>query len=673
MIKKLLYFFIGIVGIGFILGMTLFLIYAPKIPRLPDELKQLASSPPTEVFARDGELLATLGGRSYVSIERISPFFQQALIAAEDKRFFDHSGVDLIATARSLWTNLIRGSGPGASSITQQLTKNMFFSFRRSWERKLLEALASFAIEDRFTKDQILEAYSNLVYFGRYAYGIENASLTYFSKHAAELELQEAAMLAGLLNSPSYLNPFNNLERSKNRQKLVLNRMAAAGMIETSAIDSLWNVPTKLVRGGVAVQKPSYPIDYALEIAASHIGKDVTQYGGVHITTTIDPTLQTLAEQAISSGLNNLEKNLKTLPEGVETRLEGALVAVDIATGQIVAMVGGRNYKESTYNRALHARRHPGSSFKPVVYLTALEKTDINPATVIVDTVLNLKIDKKRTWSPKNFDKKFRGPVTLKYGLMKSINTISAQLIDIVRPEAVIQTARRLGVKSKLEPFLALSLGAQPVAPIEMAKVYSTIARGGVFLEHHALERIESRQREVMFEHLATGESRFASETIYVLIDMLRGVIDNGTGTTIRRRGFKGDVFGKTGTSSDYKDSWFCGAIPGMAVVIWVGYDDNRSMYFTHGSGVTGASGAAPIWADFLIRATAGEPLHNFPRPGGLKTLFMHQTTGEVSELPKDDEWISVTLKSGDATRLLEESIQKALADSVSADSLEVR
>lgn len=653
MIRKVLYSLIVLFLLFCFTALVLFFTYARRIPRLPDDLRILGSSPPTEVYARSNEVLTSMGGRSYIPFERISPDFIKAIIATEDKRFYRHHGIDFAAICRATWTNILKGRGPGASTITQQLAKNMFFTFRRSWERKLLEGLASLAIEDAFSKEQILEAYSNLVYFGRFAYGVENASITYFGKHALELELHEAAMLAGLPNSPSRFNPINNLDLAKLRQRHVLNRMAKVGFITESAVDSAASIYMIFNLEPPQLELASYPVDYAIETSSRLLGKDIIQYGGVKILTTIDPVLQKYAEQALSSGLNELEPRLETLEDSAETRLEGVVLAIEVATGQIVAMVGGRNYRESTFNRAVYAFRHPGSSFKPVTYLTALEKTSITPASMFEDKKITLAVDKRRTWSPGNFDNIFRGPMTLKYGLMLSINTIAAQLMGEIGPGDVVKTAHRLGVNSNLEPLLALSLGAQSVTPIDMAAIYSTIARLGDYIEPHLVKRVESRGRDLLYENLVTSESRFAPETVYELLDMLQSALNDGTGKTVRRRGFKGNAFGKTGTSSEFRDSWFCGATPTLAAVVWIGYDDNRPMYFKGRVGVTGATAAAPVWAEFMIRATAGEPARKFQRPSGIRTLFMHPVSGAIDIIPQQEDWIPVALKEGDAERLL--------------------
>ncbi|MDP8238157.1 MAG: transglycosylase domain-containing protein [Candidatus Hatepunaea meridiana] len=659
--KKILYLLCGLVFIFILTGFITFLSLVSQIPRLPDDLRLLASSPTTEIYGRNGDLISTSGGRDYVSLNRISSNFQKAVIAAEDKRFHKHRGVDHIATFRAFLQNIIRfGGAPGGSSITQQLSKNLFFSLDRSWKRKLLEAMAAMAIEDRFTKDEILEAYCNLVPFGQYSYGIERASRTYFGKHASELDVHEAALLAGLPNAPSRLNPFRHLDRAKGRQQIIIRRMAALNLVRPNDVDSLIALPIKLTDKTRRKGGGSYEVDYALELTRKAVGSDPVNYGGVRINTSIDTRLQNFAQRAITSGLDKLEEKLKPLKKGKESRLEGALVAIDVGTGQIVALVGGRDYAASPYNRAVKALRQPGSSFKPIVYLTALEKGEFNPATLVTDKPIVLQIDKKRTWKPHNFDNKYQGKMTLKLALMRSRNSVAAQLIEKVRPQRVVKNAYALGITTKLEPHLSLCLGAQGLTPLEITNVYATLARGGTALEPHLVRRIERPGGEIMYEHLTAGESRFAPETVYQLLDMMTGVLDGGTGSIVRRKGFKGIAIGKTGTSSGFRDSWFIGATPYLVTAVWVGYDDNHPMKLEKGSGVTGASGAAPIWADFMINATAYEPSREFPRPSRIRRYYIEPVKGVISQEPKSG-YIPIAMLIRDAEKLL----TKAKRDSV--------
>lgn len=645
---------------------------ASRIPRLPDDLNVLATSPATEIYARNGDLIATLGGREYVPIQRISPYFLKAVVAAEDKRFYTHHGLDHPALFRSLILNLVQRGAPGGSTITQQLAKNLFFTFKRSWQRKPLEALAAMAIEDRFSKEDILETYSNLVDFGRNAYGIERAAQVYFGKHASELELHEAALLAGLLNAPSRYDPFNHPDRARKKIRTILQRMVKEGMVRQNDVDSISGLPLNLAKRSSRLTRSSYPIDHSLEISRGKVGSELVSYGGIRIITTVDPVLQRTAEHVIERGIRELEKRLKPLPEGSETRLEGALVAIDVASGDILAMVGGHNYWETPYNRAVYSRRAPGSSFKPAVYLTALEELQITPATVMMDTMITLQIDRKRTWSPKNFGNKYLGPVTLKLALMKSINTIAAQLIDAVGPEKVVKNAQLLGIETPLGFHLSTALGAQGVSPVEMAAMFATIARQGVSLPPHIVARIEGRGGESLFELLSAGKSRFSRENVYILIDMLKGVIDGGSGSIIRRNGFHGVAIGKTGTSNEFRDAWFVGATTGLSVAVWVGYDDNRPMRFDDGEvGVTGGAGAAPLWADFMIRATAGEPIREFPRPRGVERAYIDPVTGVVSSEPADG-LIPAAFNTRDLEAIIENQIESSVDSTSAADSLKV-
>ena len=596
----------------------LFFRYSTKIPRLPDDLRLLAATPATEIYARDGQILGTLGEREYTAIEQISPNFLQAIIAAEDKRFYRHRGIDHLAFVRAVYLNAVRGGrAPGGSSITQQLAKNLFFSFKRSWERKIVEALAAISIEERFSKEEIIETYCNLIYFGRYAYGVEKAARLYFDKHAADLTVAEAALLAGLPNAPSRLDPYNHPNNARARQKVILMRMADLGFIDKIEAIRLVERPMTLAPPPtIATDHGSYPIDYALELARKSIGSDLVNYGGVKIYTTIDNRLQRLAEETVASGVDLLELNLQ--PDNADGgRLEGGLVVVEVATGKVLAMVGGRNYNESPFNRAVNSLRQPGSSFKPVIYLTALEKLGVTPESVYEDKPVTFNIVGSEPWTPKNFDNEFRGRLPLWEALARSVNTVAAQLIADVGPGAVVETARRMGISTKLQPHLSMALGSEGVTIVDMATAIATIAREGDVIESQFLIRIDGPSGETLEEFLSVKERRFSQEKCYQLITMMQGTLDleYGTGRIIRRRGFTGAAIGKTGTSSDFRDSWFVGATPLYSVAAWVGFDDNRQMFLNTGKGVTGSSGAAPIWADFMIGALGGEPAREFPRP----------------------------------------------------------
>ena len=614
--RKLLYLLNALIVLS--VGAVIWVIvsYQADMPRLPDDLRLLASTPSTQVFARDGQLLGSMGGREYIAIERISPNFLNAVVAAEDKRFYSHRGIDHIAFLRAVMLNVIRGgNAPGGSSITQQLAKNLFFSFKRDWERKIVEGLASIAIDNRFTKNEILEAYCNLVYFGHFAYGVERASRTYFQKHASQLTVEEAALLAALPNAPSRLDPYDHLAAAKERQRAILERMADMGHITHEEVTAYYDKPLKFAEERSSSENGSYPLDYALELARRDIGTDLVNYGGVRIYTSIDLRLQRLAEETVASGVDLLELNLKPSKGAKEGRLEGGIVAMDVAAGRVLALVGGRNYSESPYNRAVYSLRQPGSSFKPVIYLTALEVLKITPETIVDDHPVTFNIEGGKPWSPKNFDHEFRGTIPLRVALAKSVNTIAAQLINRVGPRKVVETAKQMGIQTPLDPHLSLALGACGVTMIDMATAFATIAREGIEIDPLLVLRIEGPSGEVLAEYLTAGEQRFDPEKVYDLIGMMKGVINEGTGTIVRQRGFSGTAIGKTGTSSDFRDSWFVGATPVLSVSAWVGYDDNRQMFLSSGKGVTGASGAAPLWTDFLIQATAGEPDRDFPQP----------------------------------------------------------
>ncbi|MGH7451471.1 MAG: transglycosylase domain-containing protein, partial [bacterium] len=417
-----------IAGVGFF-------VLVRDLPHIPDDLRNLVYSQPTEIYAGDGTLVQRLGGKSYVPITQISPNFQKALLAAEDGEFYSHHGIDKIAIARAAILRGFRGS----STITQQLVKNLFFSFQRLWSRKLKEILISLQIESTFTKEQILEAYCNLVYFGGTAYGVEDASIQFFGKPASALTIPEAAMLAGIVNSPYYLNPYSHFQAAQSRQHLVLRRMRAKGFIDAATFDLAMADSVELT-GRPSVGNDF--INYVISQAEERFGREAVQYGGLKIYTTMDPQLQALAEETLRDGVANLEAAL----DSTGAPLQGALAAISVPTGEVRALVGARSYVPGGFNRAVNSNRHVGSGIKPFVYFTALENLQMTPISIVNDTAVTFKLPNRQTWSPRNFDRRHRGRLTLKAALMQSINAVSAQLIDQLTPKRVIEICRRFGI-----------------------------------------------------------------------------------------------------------------------------------------------------------------------------------------------------------------------------------
>ncbi len=615
-----------------LLGFGLYVDLKDDLPQLPDSLDKINLSLPTEIYSSQGNVIKVLGQRHPVTLDEISPRFTEAMIATEDSRFYSHSGVDHIGLTRAMLRNIrdMRVS-QGGSTITQQLSKNLFFSFERKWVRKIKELMIALQIEATFSKDEILEAYCNQVYFGSGAYGVEDASLIYFGKRAKDLTLLQAALLAGLPNSPNNANPFNNFERAMKRTRTVLNRMISSGFISPIQMEEALETDLELAPRRIQSNPNQYFIQYVISKLEKEYGKEFVHFGGLKIFTTLDARLQKFAQQAVTTHMKSLDKRMGSNED--EEILQAAVVALENKTGAVRVLVGGRDYAQSQFNRAISNNRMAGSSFKPIVYLAAMENLGISPATVMKDEPVVLNISEDKTWEPKNFNDEYFGDLILKRALMKSLNVVSAKLVNDLTPERVIKTARQMGITSPLGENLSLALGATGVSPLEMAGAYSVISNLGVLNEPYLIDRIEDFRGNTLYEHFYFGVQRFSQKSIYPLLDMMRGVVEEGTGRVIRRMGFRHPAGGKTGTTNDYKDAWFDGFTKDLSVSVWVGYDSNNSMIDRNGRGLTGGSAAAPIWGYFMKKGLRGKNPANFPVPEGIRFVEVDSETGYIANI----------------------------------------
>lgn len=616
----------------FLLGFGLYFDLKDDLPQLPDSLEKINLSLPTEIYSSQGNVIKVLGQRHPVTLSEISPRFTEAMIATEDSRFYSHSGVDHIGLTRAMLRNIrnMRIS-QGGSTITQQLSKNLFFSFERRWVRKIKELMVALQIEATFSKEEILEAYCNQVYFGSGAYGVEDASLVYFGKRAKDLTLLQAAMLAGLPNSPNSANPFNNFERAMRRTRTVLNRMVSSKFIGSLQMEEALETDLELAPHRIQSNPNQYFIQHVISNLEKEYGKEFVHFGGLKIFTTIDSRLQKFAQQAVNTHMKSLDKRMGSRED--EETLQAAVVALENKTGAVRVLLGGRDYSKSQFNRAVSNNRMAGSSFKPIVYLTAMENLGISPATVMKDEPVILEISRDKTWEPKNFNDEYFGDLILKRALMKSLNVVSAKLVNDLTPERVIKTARQMGITSPLGENLSLALGATGVSPLEMAGAYSVIANLGILNEPYLIDRIEDFRGNTLYEHFYFGVQRFSQKSIYPLLDMMRGVVEEGTGRVVRRMGFQHPAGGKTGTTNDYKDAWFDGFTKDLSTSVWVGYDSNISMVDRNGRGLTGGGASAPIWAYFMKKALSGKSLVNFPVPEGIQFVEVDFETGYIANI----------------------------------------
>lgn len=632
------YLALALAGLAALLSAGLFFFALRDLPRVPDPLGRIIETPPTEIFASSGERLMIIGGREVVPLNRIAPEFIQAVIATEDHRFWEHHGLDKLRTIKALWITLFEpGIIQGASTITQQLAKNLFFSYRRTYMRKFRELMVALQIETQYSKREILEAYLNQIPFGVGAYGIEQAARSFFGKPALELNLAEAALLAGLPKSPTRYNPYRYFDRAQKRQQLVLARMVAVGYITAEEAEAAAQANMQLATLATGAPRGSYFLDLVLNDLEERYGPEVVYHGGLKVSTTLDPQQQAWAVESLQSGLLKLDQLLgitRTDAPGSansSSHPQGALVAVECTSGAVKAMVGGRDYSETEFNRAVENNRLPGSGFKPFLYYAAFEKLNLMPTSVFVDKPITVPVVGATDWRPKNFGREYEGPMILKWALMKSVNAVAAQLVERAGPEAVIDVARRCGITSQLSPVYSLALGTSGVSPLEMAAAFSTFATGGVQHKPFWIRRVEDPLGRVLEEHIVRGQRSLDASIVYQVVDMMRGVLASGTGRVIRRLGFDLPAAGKTGTTDDYRDAWFTGFTPTLSVSVWVGYDRGISMRDVNGVGITGGRGAAPIWADFMIKATSGEPAREFVVPSEIHFATVNPINGATA------------------------------------------
>ena len=652
-LTTLFYLAATVAGIGTLVVVGMIFYILKDLPQVPDPLSRIIETEPTEIFAATGERILLMGGREAIPLSRVSPHFIRAILATEDHRFPHHHGVDKVRTLKAMAITLfVPGKIQGASTITQQLAKNLFFSFKRSYLRKLQELMVSLQIESQYSKDDILEAYVNQIPFGIGAYGIENAAQAFFGKPASELNLEESALLAGLPKSPTRYNPYLHFERAKQRQRVVLLRMAAVNYITRQDADNASQNTLQLKPKPSRARTGSYYLDTVIKRLEKKYGAEVVFHGGLKVTTTLDPQIQAWAAQSVQAGLQKLDRDMGISDEFESHDLEtaqmpqGALVAIQANSGAVKALVGGRNYSESEYNRAVQNNRLPGSGFKPFLYYTAFEKLDMHPATMFIDKPVTISPAGAPDWTPNNFSRDYSGPMILKQAFLDSVNTIAAQLVEQTGPEDVIATARRFGIKSPLSPVYSVALGTSGVSPLEMASAFATFATGGIHHEPFFIWRVEDAVGRVLEEKIVSGQRLVDPAIVYQVVDMMRGVVDQGSGSAVRHLGFNLPAAGKTGTTNRYKDAWFTGFTPTLCTSVWVGFDRDVGLRDSRNVGITGGRGAVPIWTDFMKKALANEPAREFSIPAGIRVTTVNANTGRPAGFFTENP-MQVALRNG--------------------------
>ena len=575
--------FWGVLGLAGLFGYIWFTLNQNGLLKIPDR------EPGIMLLAADGTVLSEQGSfyGDEARVGELPDYVPNAVIAIEDRRFRSHFGVDPIGLVRAAVTNARSGRAvQGGSTLTQQLAKNLFLSPERTIWRKLQEVVLAVWLEAHFSKDEILQLYLNRVYYGAGATGIEKAARTFYHKPAAELTLIEAATLAGVLKAPTTYNPAVHPDRAATRARLVIESMVEAGFITSLEAHEARDAP-RTARPAGDVSARQYIVDWVNEQLPDLV-KDYDQ--SIVIETTIDPAMQATAEKSLRRRLNE---------EGAALSVrQGAMVVLD-GNGAVRAMVGGKSYQRSQFNRVTKAKRQPGSAFKPFLYMAAVER-GYRPQSVETDGPIRI-----GNWEPGNYHQKYLGQVSLEKSLALSLNTVAARLVMAVGPDAVADAAHRLGITSALGGDASIALGTSEVTPLELTAAYVPFANGGVPVVPYAVTRISTRDGRLLYERRGTGfERAISDETLGAMNRMLRAVVTYGTGTRARLQGI--DMGGKTGTSQDYRDAWFVGYSSELVAGVWVGNDDNSPT-----KQVTGGSIPALIWHDVM------EPAHRqlTPRP----------------------------------------------------------
>jgi len=655
------------------------------------EIRTFEPQQASKLYSHDGRLLAELGveHRTPVSINALPEYIPQAFVAVEDKRFYNHRGIDPRGFARAVFGVLTGQSGTGGgSTITQQLARNMFETsvdarIRSGWGvvvRKIKELQVAFALERAYTKDQILEAYINEINYAHGWYGIQTASRNYFGKNATDLNPAEAALLAGVINLPEYYSPIRNPENAKNRRRLVLRRMVDQGVIPAEDFERYANAPIPTERAVAGGSIAPYFEEWVRIILDDRFGSKLYT-AGLRIYTTLDIPMQRAAEKSMQEGWAGIEARpgfkhityqayLDSLAAGVVlpdsvAYVEGLFIALDPWTGSVRAMIGGRDFGLSKFNRATQALRQAGSGFKPFVYTAAISSR-IPPTYVVLDgPYITMQADGTE-WKPSNYSGRFEGPMTIREGLMKSQNLIAIKLAQEIGLESVAQTAARMGIRSEIERYPSTAIGAVEVRPLEMAEAYSAFANQGTKVRPFPILRVEDAAGRILWDPEPERTEVLDPLVARIMISMLQGVIEGGTGYNAIRVnvGLPTEVVagGKTGTTNDGTDIWFTGFTPNLLATVWFGLDRPQEIY----PRATGAGAPAPVWGNFMRRVYYGdpdaldqelrEPTIPIPEPwaipDALETRLIDRSTGKLASqwCPQEEQILEMFLPGTEPT-----------------------
>lgn len=561
----------------------------------------------THIYDIKGRIIANLfeENRIWVPLNKVPKYLIYAVLASEDSDFYYHEGINIRGIIRALWANIKSGKiVEGGSTITQQLAKNLFLTPSKTLERKIKEIMLAFKIERTYDKDKILELYLNEIYLGHGAYGVQAGAKTYFARDVWELSLPECAFLAAVIKAPALYSPYRNLDRALSRTRYIIRRMESLGYISREEAEKALQETLVFSSPQEARSwKAPYFVTFVLKELLEKYGVHQVYRGGLKVYTTLDLDLQEYAEEALS-----------------KAPAEGALVAIDPKTGFIKAMVGGKDFKKSQFNRAVQARRQPGSAFKAILYTAALDN-GFTESTLVEDSPIEF----PNGWKPSNYDEKYHGWVTIREAFEHSYNIVAVKVGQEIGPKKIIEYARKMGIESPLPNDLSISLGSAGVSPLEMAVAYACIANGGYKIKPIAILEVRNKDGNLLEKNMPSLERVIKEETAYLMIDMMKHVVTRGTGIRARLNRPCG---GKTGTTNNFTDAWFIGFTPDLVAAVYVGHDDPSPLGKNE---ATGGRIAAPIWKDFMEKALKDVPPSDFPIP---KEIVFVRVCAQSGKLP---------------------------------------
>jgi penicillin-binding protein 1A len=635
-----------------IISVKTYRVYQSDLPSF-EQLHNIEPSINTKIYDRNGILLKEFysENRALTPLDEMPKYLKEMCLASEDQEFYSHWGLHLRRLAMVAVGNLlsweIKG---GASTITQQLARMLFLNLNQTYERKLKEALTAIKLERTYSKDEILEMYLNQHYFSRGAYGVAAAARLLFNKKVPELNMNDCAIIIGLLKGPNINSPLNNPEKSLQSRNRVLYSYYSWGGIDRATYDSLRNAPLEVSPPEERLGIAPYFTETVRQYILDKYGEEVLYRSGLTVFTSLDADLQAAAEKAVNKKVDSLQSHIEQIysrndpdytyiipdtadvfgnPVRAYKQVQGALVAIDNSNGDVLAMVGGRSFEQSKWNRAYQALLQPGSAFKPFLYTAAMDN-GFRTTDIVDDAPIVLEIPGAKEWRPHNYDNEFLGPIPLRDALRLSRNLVSARLMLKVKPDQVIFYARRMGISTPLDPVPSLAVGSGEVRLVEMVSAFSTFPNKGIHIPYRLVTKMIDRYGRVLEDNRSiVKDEALSAQTAYIMVDMMRSVLDTDGGTGVRARwmGFTRPAGGKTGTTNNFCDNWFIGFTPQITAGNWIGFDEKLSI----GGGQDGARNALPIWTEFMIAAHDSLPIEDFEEPEGIVHLDVCLESGEIA------------------------------------------